>query len=86
VLAGGAAMAAHGVPDRTTRDLDYFAGPEDGAVVRRMADAFEHAASQRGLDARREREGPSFVRFSVSDARAQTEVDFAIGYRAPGAG
>jgi len=26
VLAGGAAMAAHGVLDRTTRDLDYFGG------------------------------------------------------------
>lgn len=33
VLAGGAAMAAHGVLDRTTRDLEYFAGPDDAAAV-----------------------------------------------------
>lgn len=41
VLAGGAAMAAHGLLDRTTRDLDFFGGPTDAAAVQPRAD-FEH--------------------------------------------
>lgn len=45
VLASGAALAAHGELDRTTRDLDYFAGPEDEAAAHRLADAFEAAAT-----------------------------------------
>ena len=50
VLAGGAAMAVHDMLDRTTRDLDYFAGPDDAAAVQRFADAFEDAAKAGGLE------------------------------------
>lgn len=82
VLAGGAAMAAHGVLDRTTRDLDYFAGPQDAAAVHRLADAFERGANRQSLTIQRERQGPSFIRFSVSGEREQCEVDLAIDYRA----
>lgn len=39
VLAGGAALAAHGVLHRSTRDLDYFAGPTETAAVQRLAAA-----------------------------------------------
>lgn len=82
VLAGGAAMAAHGVLDRTTRDLDYFAGPDDAAAVARLAEAFERAATEQGLAVQRERSGPAFMRLSVSDGHEQSEVDLAIDYRA----
>ncbi|HVL99319.1 MAG TPA: nucleotidyl transferase AbiEii/AbiGii toxin family protein, partial [Egibacteraceae bacterium] len=82
VLAGGAAMAAHGVLERTTRELDYFAGPDDAAAVRRWAEAFERAALRQGLVVQQERSEPSFVRLSVSDGREQSEVDLAMDYRA----
>lgn len=82
VLAGGAAMAAHGVLDRTTRDLDYFAGPKDAAAVHRLADAFERSAGRHRLAVQRERQGPSFIRLRVSDERGECEVDLAIDYRA----
>jgi hypothetical protein len=82
VLAGGAALAAHGLLDRTTRDLDYFAGPEDVAAVQQLAEAFEATAASQGLSVQRERQGESFVRFSVSDGRDQCELDLAIDYRA----
>ncbi|HVM00595.1 MAG TPA: hypothetical protein VM324_14975 [Egibacteraceae bacterium] len=55
-------MAAHGVLERTTRDLDYFAGPEDAAAVQRLAEAFERAAVRQGLVVQRERSEPSFIR------------------------
>ena len=38
VLAGGAAMAAHDALHRTTRDLQYFGGPDQAAAVHRLAD------------------------------------------------
>jgi hypothetical protein len=55
-LAGGAAMAAHDMLERVTRDLDYFAGPDDAAAVQRFADAFEEAAKAAGLEVRRMRQ------------------------------
>jgi hypothetical protein len=70
------------VLERTTRDLDYFAGPDDAAAVRRLAEAFERAALRQGLVVQQERSEPSFVRLSVSDGREQSEVDLAMDYRA----
>jgi hypothetical protein len=82
VLAGGAAMAAHDVLDRTTRDLDYFGGPDQAAAVHGLADAFEQAAKAEGLQTHRDRQWEAFVRFRVGDDRDETEVDFGIDYRA----
>lgn len=84
VLAGGAAMAAHGVLDRTTRDLDYFGGPEQAAAVHRLAAAVEQAAAASGLDVRRDRQWEAFVRLRVADANDECEVDIGIDYRALG--
>ena len=42
-------MAAQGVLDRTTRELDDFGGPEQAAAVHRLAPAIEHAAAASGL-------------------------------------
>ncbi|MDP8931063.1 MAG: nucleotidyl transferase AbiEii/AbiGii toxin family protein [Actinomycetota bacterium] len=81
VLAGGAAMAAHGLLNRTTRDLDYFGGPTDAPAVQRLADSFERAAAERGLQVERDRDGPAFVRFRVVDEHGECELDLGIDYR-----
>ena len=82
VLAGGAAMAAHDMLDRATRDLDYFARPDDAAAVQQFADAFEDAAKTAGLEVRRKRQAETFVRFAVRDGDEDCEVDVGIDYRA----
>ena len=81
-LAGGAALAAHDMLQRATRDLDYFAGPDDAVAVQRFADAFEDAAKAAGLEVRRLRQAATFVRFEVRDRSEDCEVDLAIDYRA----
>ena len=60
VLAGGAAMAAHGVLGGTTRDLDYFGRPDLAAAVQQLADALEQAAKHDGLEVRRDRQWETF--------------------------
>ena len=82
VLAGGAAMAAHGLLDRATRDLAYFGGPTDAAGVQRLAGAVEAAATAHRLRIERVRDGPAFVRFRISDGHDECELDLAIDYRA----
>lgn len=81
-LAGGAALAAHDMLKRATRDLDYFAGPDDAAAVQQFADAFEEAAKAAGLEVRRLRQAATFVRFDVRDRGDDCEVDVGIDYRA----
>lgn len=81
-LAGGAAMAAHDMLDRPTRDLDYFAGPDGAEAVQRFADAFEQSAKRDGLEVSRARQSATFVRFEVSDGDDECEVDLGIDYRA----
>lgn len=82
VLAGGGALAAHGVLYRSTRDLDYFAGPAETAAVQRLAAAVQRAAGQQGLRIGRERDTETFVRFGISDGEERCELDLAIDYRA----
>lgn len=84
VLAGGAAMAAHGVLDRTTRDLDYFGGPDQAAAVGGLADAVEQALTAQGVTVTRIREWDTFVRLRVEGADDECEVDIGIDYRALG--
>lgn len=82
VLAGGAALAAHGLLERTTRGLDYFTSPDDHQAVGRLAAALERACVRNGLTARREREAGAFVRLSVADTQEACKVDIAIDDRA----
>lgn len=84
VLAGGAAMAAHGVLRRTTRDLDYFGGPDQAAAVGRLAAAVERALTAQRMTVTRVREWNTFVRLHVADAGEDCEVDIGIDYRALG--
>lgn len=78
-LAGGAALVLAEVVDRQTRDLDYF-GPTADAVGA-LAHAVEVALRAGGLEVRRERSDPGFVRFVVSDGRDATELDLAVDAR-----
>lgn len=81
-LAGGAAMAAHDVLDRTTRDLDFFGSPGDVEMVHRLAGAFQAAAEGQGLQVARKQQTEVFVRLHVHDGEDETEVDFGVDYRA----
>ncbi|MPZ89616.1 MAG: hypothetical protein GEU81_16445 [Nitriliruptorales bacterium] len=81
-LAGGSGLAAHGMLDRPTQDLDYFGSPHDREAVHHLAAAIERACAADGLDVRRERETEAFVRLSVTDGQQACEVDIAIDYRA----
>lgn len=83
-LAGGAGLAAHGLLERPTRDLDYFGPPEAPEGVGRLADAIQQACIAEGLTVQREREADAFVRLTVGDGRDSCEVDIAIDYRALG--
>lgn len=82
ILAGGAALAAHGLLDRATRDLDFFGRPEQQAQVHLLAAAFERACREHGLVVRRERDAEAFMRLTVEDGTDSCEVDIAIDYRA----
>jgi hypothetical protein len=52
LLAGGAALIAHGLIDRPTRDLDVFTRPDAGGVPG-ARDALERAVAERGWASRR---------------------------------
>lgn len=81
-LAGGSALAAHGLLARQTKDLDYFASPKDADAVQVLAAAIEDACRTRDLHVRRERDSATFVRLTVTAESEQTEIDIAIDYRA----
>lgn len=78
-LAGGGALIARGDIDRATRDLDYFATrPERVAeALPQVTEALERA----GLSVTIERSSDGFVRLTVSDGDATTELDLASDYR-----
>lgn len=81
-LAGGAGLAAHGLLQRATRDLDYFGPPQAGPEVALLARAIDRACSTRGLTVRQERQTETFARLSISDGSDSCEIDVAIDYRA----
>lgn len=79
-LAGGAALIVHGIVDRSTRDLDYFATGSD--AVAGLVPALEAALQRDGLLVTRRREAPGFVRLEVTDETAQSiVVDLAYDAR-----
>ncbi|MGH8887584.1 MAG: nucleotidyl transferase AbiEii/AbiGii toxin family protein [Egibacteraceae bacterium] len=66
-LAGAAALLAHGLIDRPTLDLDFFACPAEEAQVQELAAAIEQAVAAAGMHSVRRRDLRSFVRREVSD-------------------
>lgn len=76
VLAGGGALIARGLVDRSTRDLDYFA--TSPAAVERLLPALEERLRHHGLTVTRKRDVPGFVRLEISSSDGETvEVDLS---------
>lgn len=81
-LAGAGGLLVRGLIDRSTRDLDYFTVPGEEETVKALRDALERALDSAGIDHRRRRDLPTFVRIEVSDGEDVCEVDLAVDYRA----
>lgn len=81
-LAGAGALVLHGYIERETRDLDYFTTPAHPARVQQLGAALEVALADEGLESRRLRDLPTFVRLLVGREADRCEVDLAIDYRA----
>jgi hypothetical protein len=77
LLAGGAALAAHGMTMRPTQDLDLFTSPGRGDV-RTVLTAFAALAEVRGWDVEVVRETDTFVRGIVRDGADAVVVDLAV--------
>ena len=76
LLAGGAALLAHRISSRPTRDLDFFTWPGHASVDATVA-AFESAARERKWSVTRVKQSPDFCRLQV-DGGEQLIVDFAV--------
>ncbi|MDQ3710224.1 MAG: nucleotidyl transferase AbiEii/AbiGii toxin family protein [Actinomycetota bacterium] len=81
-LAGAGALVLHGYIERETRDLDYFTTPAHQAGVQQLGAALEAALVNEGLESRRLRDLPTFIRLLVGRDPDRCEVDLAIDYRA----
>ena len=81
VLAGGAALIAHGIVDRPTRDLDFFS--TEPANVDLLLPALEKALRNGALAVTREQVAPGFARLIITDDESseQTRVDLAADAR-----
>ena len=78
-LAGGAALIAWGIGDRTTRDLDFFAPRAE--TVDLLGPELERALRAEGLQVEVIRSSPGFVRVEIRDGDDTTELDLAWDYR-----
>jgi hypothetical protein len=77
LLAGGAALAAHGTTVRATQDLDLFTSPGRGDV-RTALSAFVALAKACGWDVEVVRESDTFVRAIVRDGADAVVIDLAV--------
>jgi hypothetical protein len=77
LLAGGAALAAHGLTERPTRDLDLFTSPGRGDVQASLA-AFAALTNERGWGLEVVREGETFARAVVRRGVDAVVVDLAV--------
>ncbi|MFN8075789.1 MAG: nucleotidyl transferase AbiEii/AbiGii toxin family protein [Kineosporiaceae bacterium] len=77
LLAGGAALAAQGLSERPTQDLDLFTSPHHGSVPAAVA-ALEAAAHGRGWSVTRVRGADTFARLLVHGDSEEVLVDLAM--------
>lgn len=77
VVAGGAALIAHGVVERFTDDLDLFVAADDDGVER-AAQQLAQAARLRGWGVQTHRSSATFVRMSVVVDAHELVVDLAV--------
>ncbi|GAC1599500.1 MAG: hypothetical protein NVS3B21_26060 [Acidimicrobiales bacterium] len=78
-LAGGAALALQGVPDRVTNDLDYFATAPP--AVDRLLPVLEEALRAAGLAVERRQVAPGFARLEASRGPDVCEIDLGYDFR-----
>ena len=78
-LAGGAALLAWDIGERSTRDLDFFATSAD--AVDALRPRLEQRLRAEGLNVQVVRASEGFVRFEVGDGQDVTELDLAWDYR-----
>lgn len=76
LLAGGAALLAHRITTRPTRDLDFFTSP-GGATVAEAVRAFEAAARSMNWSVRRIKQSADFCRLELTDPE-DLILDFAL--------
>jgi Nucleotidyl transferase AbiEii toxin, Type IV TA system len=77
LLAGGAALAAHGLTRRPTQDLDLFTSPGRG-VVSTATMALEAVAGQRGWTVRAIQRSETFARLVITGPDESVLVDLAV--------
>ena len=77
LLAGGAALAAHGLTARPTQDLDLFTSPGRGDVRATLA-AFAAVTAERGWDLDVVRESETFARAVVRGGADAVLLDLAV--------
>ncbi len=82
-LAGGLALAAHGVGSRPSDDIDLFTSNTDPQAFSTAVDAVHQAFTERGWSTSEQRRGPLYARMIVEVAEGQQyELDLAVDYRA----
>jgi hypothetical protein len=77
LLAGGAALAAHGLTARPTQDLDLFTSPGRGDIQATLA-TFATAATERDWSLEVVRQGETFARAVVRGGADAVVVDLAL--------
>lgn len=83
VLAGGYAVAANGMGDRFSEDVDLFTNRDDVHAFAHAASALEEAYRRAGLVVEAVRRGPTFLDAMVSDPRTgeQSSIQLGLDYR-----
>ena len=77
VLAGGAALAAHGLISRQTRDLDLFTSGED-ASVEAIGESLSAALAAADCEVSVTRSSPTFTRLHVRTNDEELEIDLCV--------
>jgi hypothetical protein len=82
-LAGGLALAAHGVGARPSDDIDLFTANTDPAAFTAAVDAVQDTFARNGWAVEDHRRGPLYARLIVEvDPGQRYELDLAVDYRA----
>lgn len=81
-LAGGLALAAHGVGARPSDDIELFTSNADPEAFATAVDAVHHALQSNGWPTEQHRRGPQYARLVVELTPGQHyELDLAVDYR-----
>lgn len=85
VLAGGYALAAHGIYHRISEDVDLFTSRMDTDTFEESAQRAQRAWERAGMRVERVQNGrfaPGFARFYVEDGEERSKVELGLNYMA----